>query len=208
MLRIYAITASTALAVLLGVTWWLSRPVDDAFAACRTSTVGGGQAAIGGPFTLVDENGNTVTDADILTKPALVYFGYTYCPDVCPIDTYRNGLALTLLEERGYDAMGLFISVDPGRDTPEQLKEFTDLMHPDIIGLTGTEEQIKAAAQEYKAFYQKQETAPGDEDYYLIDHSTFTYLVLPKQGFVEFFRRDNTPEEIAESMACFIDATK
>jgi protein SCO1/2 len=203
MLRVYAIAALVTVAGLIGATWWFTRASDDVFAGCRASAVGTGAASIGGPFTLVDETGKTVTDKDVITKPTLIYFGYTFCPDVCPLDNARNAEALTLLQERGYDAQAVFISIDPERDSPQVMAEFTEIMHPDMIGLTGSLEQVKAASQAYKTYFRKQE---GDPEYYLIDHSTFTYLVLPGQGFVEFFKRDDTPEIMADRTACFIDA--
>ena len=165
-----------------------------------------GEANIGGPFTLVDQTGATVTEADFRGKAMLIYFGYTYCPDVCPYDMARNAEAVTMLEEQGYSVKPVFISIDPERDTPEQLADFTDYLHPRLVGLTGSAEQIKAASQAYRTYYKKQEPEDGDEDYYLVDHSTFTYLTLPEEGFVEYFRRDETPEAMAEKVACFLDA--
>lgn len=176
---------------------------DDKFAECRTNKIAGGSGTIGGPFTLVNEDGATVTDKDVITGPTLLYFGYTYCPDVCPLDNARNAEVITLLNERGYDVTPVFISIDPERDTPELLREFTEYMHPKMIGLTGTPEQVKAASQAYKTYYKVQE---ADDEYYLIDHSTFTYLVFPEEGFVDFFRRDQAPEQMADQVACFIDA--
>ena len=176
---------------------------DDPFADCRTSVVAGGTSQIGGPFTLVDENAVTVTDQDVLDVPSLIYFGYTYCPDVCPLDTARNADAITILEERGYEIQPVFISIDPERDTPQMLKEFTDYLHPDMLGLTGTTEQVKAASQAYRTYFKKQD---GDPEYYLMDHSTFSYLTLPGYGFVEFFRREIQPDMLADQMACFVDA--
>jgi protein SCO1 len=155
------------------------------------------------PFTLVSETGTTVTDADVITKPSLVYFGYTFCPDVCPLDAARNADAVDLLEERGFRrAAGLHFGRSPARHA-RAAGEFTDFMHPAMIGLSGSEEQVRAASQAYKTYYRKQD---GDDEFYLVDHSTFTYLVLPEQGFVEFFRRETTPEQMAETTACFIDA--
>lgn len=204
---ITAILAPLGIVVIAGGAWWLLRPTDtDPFAACRTTEIGTGVASIGGPFTLVDETGATVTDAEVFTKPTLLYFGYTFCPDVCPMDSARNADALDLLQEQGYDAQAAFISIDPERDTPERVAEFTDLLHDDMIGLTGSMEQVKTASQAYKTYFRKEED--GDPEYYLVDHSTFTYLVLPEHGFVEFFRRDDTPEAMAEKTSCFIDAAK
>ncbi len=203
--EVYAITAAVTVVGFLAASMWYASGgnSDDKFAECRTAAIAGGSAAIGGPFTLVSETGETVTDKDVFTRPSLVYFGYTFCPDVCPLDNVRNAEAIDLLTERGYDVQPVFISIDPERDTPEVLAEFTDYLHPDMLGLTGTPGQVKAASQAYRTYYKKQES--DDEEYYLMDHSTFTYLVLPETGFVEFFRRDTTPEEMAETTACFVD---
>jgi protein SCO1/2 len=203
MTKISAGLAIAAVAGLLGGTalYVFLQPGDDAFAQCRGGQVGGGD--IGGPFTLVDETGATVTDAQVLAKPSLVYFGYTFCPDVCPIDAARNAEAVDILEERGFEVTPVFITVDPDRDTPEVLAEFTNYLHPNMIGLTGSAEQVRAASQVYRTFYRKQE---GDPDFYLVDHSTFTYLTLPGIGFVDFFRRDDTADQMAERVACFVSA--
>ncbi len=200
-----AISAGVVFVALIGTgAWYVTRSTgDDAFAQCRSAAVSGGTAAIGGPFELVNEDGVTVTDQDVFKKPTILYFGYTFCPDVCPLDNMRNADALRLLEERGYDAQTAFISIDPERDTPEVMKEFTSLFHEDMIGLTGTPEQVKVASSAYKTYYKKQD---GDPEYYLVDHSTFTYLVFPEVGFVDFFKRDDTPEQMADRVACFIDA--
>lgn len=207
MRRTIVVLAAAFAAVLLGLTWWLGRPAsDDAFAQCRATSVGTGVASIGGPMSLVDENGRPVTEADILTKPTLLYFGYTFCPDVCPIDNARNAEALEILLSKGYDVQMVFISVDPDRDTPERLRDFTDFLHPEALGYTGTMEQIRAAAQAYKAYFKKEENA--DPEYYLVDHSTFTYLMLPETGFAEFFKRDIPPGEMADRVQCFLDAAE
>lgn len=205
MTRLYATAAAVAVAVFLGASAWyvLSDREADAFAQCRQGQVAGGD--IGGPFTLVNTSGQTVTDAEVLTKPSLVYFGYTFCPDVCPFDMSRNVEAVDLLETRGIDVTPVFISIDPERDTPEALADYAANLHPKLVALTGSDEQIRAASQAYKTFYKRQET--GDE-FYLIDHSTFTYLMMPDSGFVDFFRREITSEQMAESVACFDEAGK
>lgn len=204
MLKIYAGLAVVAVAGLLGGTAfvaWQQRS-NDAFADCRGASVAGGGGAIGGPFTLVDENGKTVTDKDVLTKPALVYFGYSFCPDVCPLDGARNAEAVDFLKAKGLEVTPIFITIDPQRDTPAVLKDFTDNLHPDMIGLTGTPEQVKAASLAYKTYFQKQDS--GDQ-FYMMDHSTFTYLMLPGSGFADFFTRDDTAQQIADRAACFIE---
>lgn len=205
MTKLYAGLAVAAVVAVIGgsVAWTFLRAPDDVFAQCRGSVVATGPGSVGGPFTLVSETGTTVTEADVITKPSLIYFGYTFCPDICPFDAARNADAVDLLAARGYDVQPVFISVDPQRDTPERLAEFTDFMHPAMIGLSGSEEQVRAASQAYKTYFRKQD---GDDEFYLVDHTTFTYLVLPKVGFVEFFRRETTPEEMADKTACFVDA--
>ncbi len=191
-------TATLALAAGLGFYTWQAS--SGATAPCGDTAVAG--SAIGGPFELVSEDGQTVTDADVITKPTLVYFGYTFCPDVCPLDSARNAQAAYILEEQGLDLGTVFISVDPARDTVEVVRDFTDNFHEDMIGLTGSAEQVKAASLAYKTYYRVQE---GDPDYYLVDHSTQTYLMMPETGFATFFRRDTPPEQVAEVAACFMD---
>ncbi|MEC7259142.1 MAG: SCO family protein [Pseudomonadota bacterium] len=206
MLRIYAIMAGAVLVAAVGGVWLATmylRP--EAGGQCGASQVAGGAAQIGGPFELVNGAGETVTEADVLAKPSLVYFGYTFCPDVCPVDTARNAEAVDVLTARGYDVTPVFITVDPKRDTPEVVGDFAANLHENMIGLTGSEDQIKAASKAYKTYYRVHDDE--DDEYYLVDHSTFTYLMLPGTGFADFYRRDQTPEQIADSVACFIDST-
>ena len=207
MARIAAIIAVFATIIVLGGLWFISRDQgdEDQFAQCREGQVAGGTSAIGGPFELVSETGATVTDKDVLTEPSLLYFGYTYCPDVCPMDTARNAEAVEILEATGKIVQPVFISIDPARDTPEVMAEFTDYLHPRMLGLTGSPAQIKAASQAYRTYYKKQEPEDGDEEFYLVDHSTFTYLTLPGHGFVEYFRRDVTPDQMADRVGCFLE---
>ena len=174
---------------------------DDQFADCRTSTVAGGGAAIGGPFELVDHKARSVTEKDVIVEPSLIYFGYTFCPDVCPFDTVRNAEAIDLLAEQGISATPVFISIDPERDTPEALDLYVENIHPKMVGLTGTDEQVKAASKAYRTYYKRHN---DDPEYYIVDHSTQTYLMLPEHGFVEFFNRNVSAEQIAETAACFI----
>jgi len=205
MTRLYAYIATLLVAALLGgigIFVYRGQPTDQ-FAECSSSSIAAGKATIGGPFELVRHDGVTVTDRDVITKPSLVYFGYTYCPDVCPTDNARNAEAIDLLTEKGLDVTPVFISIDPNRDTPEVMADFVGYMHEKMIGLTGTPEQVKTASLAYKTYYRR---TSEDEDY-LVDHSTFTYLVLPEHGFVEFFRRDITPAQMAKTVACFVKAS-
>lgn len=204
MMKLYAGVAAIAIGAAVAGTFaytTLMAP-DDAFAQCRGGAIAGG-GDIGGPFTLLNSEGATVTDKDVITGPTLVYFGYTFCPDVCPFDVARNAIAVDILTERGIDVTPVFISVDPERDTPEVVGDFAYNMHPNMIGLTGAPDQVAEASRAYKTYYRKQD---GDDEYYLVDHSTFSYLMMPEIGFLEFYRRDASPEDMADSIACFVDA--
>jgi protein SCO1/2 len=153
---------------------------------------------IGGPFTLVDENGRTITDQDFRGKWLLVYFGYTYCPDVCPTSLARNGEAVELLGDKGEQVVPMLISVDPERDTPEKLKDYVHAFHPRMVGLTGTPDQIAKVGREYRVFYMKVE--PGEDGTYLVDHSSLTYLIGPDGRFVQVFGHQASPQEVADSL--------
>ena len=198
-----AILAGVAVAALLGATAaFVMTREEDQFAECRVGAVAAGEGGIGGPIELVSETGETVTEKEIFTRPSLLYFGYTYCPDVCPMDTVRNADAVDVLKERGLDVQPIFVSVDFGRDDAQSMDDFTFNIHPDMLGLTGSEEQIRAASKAYRTYFSIRD--PEDE-YYLIDHSTFTYLVTPELGFLEFFRRELTAEQLADKVQCFLE---
>lgn len=207
MVKTIAIACGVAVAVLIGGLVWITSgsDPDEQFAQCRAGQIAGGQAAIGGPFELVSQTGETVTDAEVIDQPTLIYFGYTFCPDVCSIDVARNAVTVDVLEEDfGSIVKPVFISIDPNRDTPEVMANYTEIMHPRMLGLTGSEEQVKAASQAYRTFYKSHDQ--GNDEFYLVDHSTLSYLVFPEKGFAEFFRRDEAPEAMAERIQCFIDA--
>jgi protein SCO1/2 len=199
MAKISAIAAAAVTALALAVAVFLvffnSRSSD-----CSTNSVAGGEATIGGPFTLVNQFGEAVTDKDVITGPTLIYFGYTFCPDVCPLDVARNVEAIDILDERGEQVTPVFITIDPARDTPEELRDFAEVMHEEMIALTGTEEQIATVAKSYRTYYAK----VGDGPDYLMDHLTYSYLMSP-DGFLDFFRRDMTPEGMAETISCYIN---
>lgn len=199
--RTIAISAAgAAVALLLGTYFVTSGDNgDDKFAQCRSAAVAGD---LGGPFELVNAQGQTVTDKDVITQPTLIYFGYTYCPDICPLDVDRNASAIEILEDRQKLVTPVFITIDPARDTPEVVGEFAEVMHPRMIGLTGTAAQVKAASTAYRTYYKSHEAV---DDEYLVDHSTFSYLVMPEEGFVEYFRRETTPEQMADKIGCFVD---
>ncbi len=202
--RLIPIAVVAATVALVGGIWLanLGSGPDDQFAACRSSQIAGGVNQIGGPFELLNAEGETVTDKDVLTAPSLIYFGYTFCPDICPLDVLRNVEAIELLEERGHMVTPVFISIDPARDTPEVVGDFAYNFHERMIGLTGSPEQVRAASQAYRTYFRAH---PAEDEFYLVDHSTLSYLVLPEHGFVEFFRRDISPEDVADKIGCFLD---
>jgi protein SCO1/2 len=152
---------------------------------------------IGGPFTLIDHDGKPRTNEDFRGKLLLVYFGFTYCPDVCPADLQNIGLALDQLGAAGEQIQPLFITVDPERDTPEHLKDYVPMFHPRLIGLTGSAAAIHAAAAAYRAYYAK---IPLKGDDYTVDHSSFIYVVGADGGYLGFFPPGTPPERIAESI--------
>ena len=203
MSRFFAIIASLVLVAGLGSGLYFAlRPAPgDQFAQCRTTAVAGGSAAIGGPFELTDHTGQRVTDADVIDRPTLMYFGYTFCPDVCPLDTYRNAETVAVLGERGIEVKPVMITIDPERDNVESMSAFVEYLHEDMVGLTGTKEEIAAAIKAYRVYAAKN----GEGDNYLMDHSTWTYLMAPEHGFLEFFNRDETPEDMADRVACFVE---
>ena len=175
----------------------------DRFAQCRASVIAGGSEQIGGAFTLVNQHGQSMSQDDVSKTPALLYFGYTFCPDICPMDTMRNVEAVDLLETAGQNVTPVFITIDPERDTPQVLAEFAEVMHPRLIALTGSDAQIKTASKAFRTYYKAHEQ---NDPYYLVDHSTMSYLLLPEHGFVEFFRRDLPAEQVAEKISCFLNA--
>jgi protein SCO1/2 len=190
--------AAVAVTGVAAMALWPMFAAKGRFADCPGVALG---ATIGGPFTLVSKSGQTVTDKEVLAQPSLVYFGYTFCPDVCPTDLARNAEAVDQLAKDGLTVQPVFITVDPARDTPQRMAEFTDSLDPRILGLSGTPEQVDAAAKAYRVYYKKQDTA---DPYYMMDHSTQTYLMLPGVGFVTFFKSDDSPETVAKGTACYL----
>ena len=153
---------------------------------------------LGGPFELVDHTGRRVTDADYRGKAMLVFFGYTYCPDVCPTTLMTVAEALRRLGRDADRIAPLFVSVDPGRDTPARLAEYVAAFDARIVGLTGSPAQIARAAHAYRAYYAKHERA-GSGDY-LVDHSAFLYVMDRAGRFVTHLRHTDSPETVAAAL--------
>ena len=158
-----------------------------------------GKAAIGGPFSLVDHNGKPVTDKSYGGEFLLVFFGFTYCPDICPAALQTVTATLEKLGDKANRLRPLFITVDPDRDTPEQLKLYMSNFHSRITGLTGTPEQIDAVAKAYRVYFRKVEDA-SNSDGYTMDHSAFIYLMAPSGDYVTHFTHVTPPDKMFERL--------
>lgn len=160
-------------------------------------------ARIGGPFALTDQDGRTVRDSDFAGKYRLVYFGYTFCPDVCPTDMQHVGQGLRILEKSdpalAAKVVPIFITVDPARDTPAVLKQFVSSFHPRMVGLTGSQAAIDAVAKEFAIVHEAQPRAPGASGY-LVDHSRQTYLMSPEGKPLALVRSDVSGDAVAEDV--------
>jgi protein SCO1/2 len=183
------IAAAAALAMLVGFTG-------------RVLLLGGegaeqGIPSIGGAFTLVDHQGRTTTERDLAGKLLLVYFGFTFCPDVCPTELQTMSLALDVLGPAAEQVQPVFVSVDPERDTPVQLAEYLKSFHARFLGLTGSPEQVQAAARAYKVYYAKAK-AGADDAAYSVDHTGFVYLMDRQNRYLAHFAPGTPPERMAE----------
>lgn len=156
-------------------------------------------AKIGGPFTLVNQDGRTVSDRDFAGRYRIMYFGYTFCPDVCPTDAATIGRAVAELDADDADLarriVPVFVTVDPDRDTPKVLKSFTAAFHPRMVGLTGTPAQIAAVSKAYGVFAGRGETQPGGG--YLVNHSRTTYLMDPDGKPLALLPTEQGPHAVA-----------
>jgi protein SCO1/2 len=159
--------------------------------------------AAGGPFALVDGSGATVTDQTFRGKWELVFFGYTYCPDLCPTTLGTIADALTELGPLASEIQPLFITVDPQRDTPDIVGAYVKNFDPRIVGLTGSAKAIAAVAAEYKVYYAVHKTGDGPNDY-LMDHSGFVYLMNPEGTFARVLSGDTSGKAMAEKLRPFL----
>ncbi|HEX3971696.1 MAG TPA: SCO family protein [Stellaceae bacterium] len=167
-------------------------------ATASNSTAG---AAVGGPFTLVNGDGKPVTDRDYRGKLLLVYFGYTFCPDVCPTTLNNIAQALVQLGTQADAVTPVFISVDPKRDTPKVIGSYVKSFDPRIVGLTGSDAQIAAVAKEYHVYYAPQ---PGQNGDYLVDHSSLVYIMDRDGKFLKVFAGSLSGVEMADAIKPFV----
>jgi protein SCO1/2 len=176
-----------AAALLIAVASWLplARPSEG--------------MGIGGAFTLVDGQGHTVTDRDLRGRSALIYFGYTFCPDVCPTTLTTVAAALDALGPEADRVRPVFISIDPRRDTPAVVRDYVAAFSPRLLGLTGTPAEVAAAARAFRVYYAEHRTGDGPLDY-TMDHSSILYLMGPDGRLTALIRTDQTAKEMAEDL--------
>jgi cytochrome oxidase Cu insertion factor (SCO1/SenC/PrrC family) len=158
-----------------------------------------GQALIGGPFTLTDHTGKRVTDQDFRGRTMLVYFGFTFCPDVCPSGLQVIAAALDMLGPKADAIAPLFITIDPERDTPQQLAQYVKSFHPRLIGLTGSPDEIAAVTKAYRVYVKKVEDAKSTAGY-TIDHSAVLYVMGPDGAFETHFTHAVSADVLAQRL--------
>jgi protein SCO1/2 len=182
-----------ALALLIGAGLWFW------FNPFGTSGQGDASVPIGGSFSLVNQDGHPVTQDSFAGKWMLVYFGYTFCPDACPLGLNTIAEAMDQLPSSLTDEIvPVLVTVDPERDTPAVLKDYVGAFSPRLIGLTGTPDQVASALKSWRVYARKGELQPDGS--YLVDHSTFTYLMAPDGKYAAHFSHDVTPEQMAEKL--------
>jgi protein SCO1/2 len=200
MLRIIRWTAVGLVSVVLAgsAVLWLrpGGPGGVVRSAAGIATPGGVQ--VGGPFTLVDQTGRTVTEATWRGRWMLIYFGYTTCPDVCPTELQTIAAALDALGRQAAQVVPIFITIDPERDTPGQMAEYVKLFDDRLIGLSGTAEQIAAVARAYRVYYAK--VAAKESVPYLMDHSSLLYLMGPDGTLRTLFRPGTSAQDMADAI--------
>ena len=159
---------------------------------------------IGGAFSLVNQDGQNVTEADFAGKPILVFFGFTYCPDVCPLSLDLLGAALDKLAETAPEKAArlqpVFISVDPARDTPAQMKDYLSYFHPSLTGLTGSREQIDAVKKAFRVYAARAKDTDAN-GHYNVDHSSLFYLMDGDNRYLAHFTHNLTPTQLAAGLA-------
>jgi protein SCO1 len=192
--RLLLVAALLAAFIILGSAAFLAVELHDNGKGVAGSVLGN---AIGGAFTLVDQNGKTVTNTALEGKWLLVYFGYTHCPDACPTTLNNIALALRDLGKKSDEVRPVFITIDPERDTPQVMKDYVTAFDAPILALTGTVAEVARAAKNYRVYYAKHPEAGGD---YSMDHSSVIYVMDPKGRFTASFTGEDPPAQMAERL--------
>lgn len=194
----YVLWGAVALALVAAGSLFLTRADTG-----TTPSASSGEALVGGPFTLTDHTGARVSDRDFRGRFMLIYFGFTYCPDVCPAELARMEAVINAMGPAGEMVVPILLSVDPERDTPEVLANYVKHFHPRTVGLTGTPDEIRDVLSAYRVYAQKVEQ-PGSSVGYLMDHSSYIYLMGPDGKFVDFYAPQDSPEEIRASLTAHV----
>ncbi len=194
--------------VIIAAASWLLWPQSEPerSAAALMDVVMWNKEPIGGSFTLIDQDGRSRSDAEFRGKLLLIYFGYTYCTDVCPTDMQSISSAVDWLGPAGEGVQPLFITVDPEHDRPEQLKLYVALYHPRLIGLTGSSGAIKRVARAYKVYYAKSD--PARQADRTIDHSSFIFLIGREGQYLGFFPPGTPPDRLVEVIRSYLATTQ
>ena len=207
--RILRILTVSAVGVILGsgIAWYQVRGENSALPQIEPAagkddgkhagTDAATETPVGGPFALTDHNGAAVTEKSY-PGYKLMFFGFTHCPDICPTGLEKMSVTLKELGEDGKDITPLFVTIDPARDTPEVLKDYLAVYDERLVGLTGTEEQVKAVSESFRVYSAKVQT--GHDGHYSVDHSGFTYLLRDDGTMVTVFGGDDKPSEIAKEI--------
>ena len=154
-----------------------------------------GEALVGGPFEMINQSGETVTEADFRGRHTLIFFGFTYCPDVCPLTLEIIGAAMDELGPLSEQVQPVFVTVDPERDTPAVLADYLSYFGDNIVGLTGTPAQVADMLSTYRVYAAK--TGDVESEDYLMDHSTIVYLMGPDGRFMTHFSQITSPQDLA-----------
>jgi protein SCO1/2 len=190
----YLFVPAVALLITISLYNWIARN----FLEPQNGVTSTGEALIGGPFTLTNQDGKEISDSDFSDKLMLVYFGFTHCPSICPTDMAVLSEALKNLGDDAKKIQPVFITIDPERDTPEQIKKFLANFYPGFEGLTGTKEQIASVTAAYRVYSQKVDAEKLGE--YLMDHSSFTYLMGRDGKYITHFTSQQSASEIVEGI--------
>jgi protein SCO1/2 len=204
-MRSFLLAVVVALGIGAGLAFVIDRPALDRSRAAPV--ISEGEAMIGGPFELVDQEGRTVTDRDLRGRYLLVYFGFTYCPDVCPTELQIISAALDRLGQLATRVQPLFVTVDPERDTAAVLAEYLRHFDPRIRGLTGRPAQIAKALKAYRVYTAKESAGAGASGY-VINHSTAVYFMNTDGRYIDHFNYGTTPQDMAARMAKHLRTAK
>lgn len=192
-IRLLIVGLLAALAGVLGALAFVPGAFDGLFP--KRGEISVGKALVGGPFELTDHKGKRVRDSDFRGKLMVVYFGFTYCPDICPAGLQVISAAMDDLGAKADRVVPMFVTVDPERDTPEQMKSYVGSFNKRIIGLTGSAEDISKVAKAYRVYYRKvQDPALND---YTMDHTSFMYLMDGEGNYITHFTHAVAPDKLA-----------